>query len=106
MPGLVALPNTARAHSLPARPGGPHTAGYGVHTSHRACRRPPGAPLLREAGKVSPKATDGVWKAGRLDRKFAVRFVQAVWRRCSGPHPIGASRHLPQQAGEGVRAAI
>ena len=46
------------------------------------------APLLREAGKVSPKATDGVWKAGRLDRKFAVTFVQAVWRRSSGPHPI------------------
>src|SRR5208282_1776854 len=39
-------------------------------------------------GKVSPKATDGVWKAGRLDRRFAVTFVQAVWRRSSGPHPI------------------
>ena len=47
-----------------------------------------GRPLLREAGKVSPKATDGVWKAGRLNRKFAVTFVQAVWRRSSGPHPI------------------
>jgi len=47
-----------------------------------------GRPLLREAGKVSPKATDGVWKAGRLDRKFAVTFVQAIWLTSSGPHPI------------------
>jgi hypothetical protein len=38
-------------------------------------RRAP--PLLREAGKVSPKATDGVWKAGRLGRKFAVTFMQS-----------------------------
>ena len=56
-----------------------------------------GRSLLREAGKVSPKATDGVWKAGRLDCKFAVTFVQAVWRRSSGPHPI--RRHSPSNDG-------
>src|SRR5271157_3014626 len=56
-----------------------------------------GQPLLREAGKVSPKATDGVCKAGRLDRKFAVTFVQAVRRRSSGPHPI--RRHGPSKDG-------
>jgi hypothetical protein len=47
-----------------------------------------GRPLLREAGKVSPKATDGVWKARRFDRKFAVTFVQSDFDRSSGPHPI------------------
>ncbi len=37
-------------------------------------------PLLHEVGKVSRRRRM-VWKAGRLDRKFAVTFVQAVWRR-------------------------
>ena len=62
-------------------------------------------PLLREAGKVSPKATDGVWSAAT---NF-VRFARSSQPTAGGaallaaPHPA-LSGHLPQQAGEGVRA--
>ena len=78
-----------------------------LRSSHKSSslRSAAGRPLLREAGKVSPKATDGVWKAGRLDRKFAVTFVQPSGVVAAGHTPSGASRHLPQQAGEGIRAA-
>src|SRR5208337_3951318 len=48
--------------------------------------------LLREAGKVSPKATDGVWKAGMVRRRFAVTVVQSDLGRSSGPHPIRRHR--------------
>ena len=42
-----------------------------------------------------------------MDRcRFAVTVVQSDLARSSGPHPIGASRHLPQQAGEGVSAGL
>ena len=78
-----------RPRSLPARSTGRPPYGR-LRRSHKSSslQAAAGRLLLREAGKVSPKATDGVWKAGRLDRKFAVTFVQVVWRRCSGPHPI------------------
>ena len=67
---------------------------------------PPWGPLLREAGKVSPKATDGVWKAGRLDGKFAVTLVQSTLAEAAAHTPSGASRHLLQQAGEGERRTL
>ena len=62
-------------------------------------------PLLREAGKVSPKATDGVWSAAT---NF-VRFARSSQPTAGGAAPLAAphpalSGHLPQQAGEGVRA--
>ena len=56
-----------------------------------------GHPLLREAGKVSPKATDGVWKAGMVRRRFAMTVVQSDLGRSSGPHPI--RRHSPSKDG-------
>jgi hypothetical protein len=39
--------------------------------NHQSGCTPPG----KDPG-VSPKATEGVWKAGRLSRKLAVKFVQ------------------------------
>ncbi len=56
-----------------------------------------GLPLCRGGclGPPSPRSGEGVaegdggvWQAGRLGRQFAETFVQAVWRRSSGPHPI------------------
>ena len=55
---------------------------------------------------MSPKVTDGVWKQVCDDEKLAATFVQSHPGRCSVQHPAGAPRHLPQQAGEGVYAAI
>ncbi len=61
-------------------------------------RRERGLLLLRGAGKVSPKATDEVRKAGLLDRKFTAAFVQASRVAAAAHTPSGAARHLPQQS--------
>ena len=46
-------------------------------------------PLLREAGKVSPKATDGVWKAGSRRRpvRCDVRAILPASKGRAIPHP-------------------
>ncbi len=85
---------TPRRKAAGARCGRDRPAGARPPHSHKSNSRCFSWDCSRWRVSPSPRSgeggrrPDGVRKAGMVRRRFAVTFVQAVWRRSGGPHTI------------------
>ncbi len=79
---------------------------YGIHTSHRACGRPPERSFSAKRGRRRRRRRMGCGKQGAWAASSRKRSCKPSGVVAAGHTPSGASCYLPQQAGEGICAAI